>query len=74
MYLICISRSRRLYLMDLICILWLRKLEQLRKHQDIVQWIAQRQEEMHQEETRPAAVDAVVDWLRNQEPEEQANS
>ena len=49
-------------------------IEQLRKHQPIVQWLAQRQEEMHQEETRPAAVDAVVDWLRNQEPEEQANS
>ena len=49
-------------------------IEQLRKHQPIVQWLAKRQEEMHQEETRPAAVDAVVDWLRNQEPEEQANS
>jgi len=36
--------------------------------------LAQRQEEMHQEETRPAAVDAVVDWLRNQERQEQADS
>tara|TARA_Y100001968_G_scaffold279924_1_gene276136 strand:- start:197 stop:559 length:363 start_codon:yes stop_codon:yes gene_type:complete len=49
-------------------------IDQLRKHQPIVQWLAQRQEEMHQEETRPAAVDAVVDWLRNQEREEQADS
>ena len=49
-------------------------IEQLRKHQDIVQWIAQRQEEMHQEETRPAAVEAVVDWMRNQETTEQAPS
>jgi len=49
-------------------------IEQLRKYQPTVQWLAQRQEEMHQEETRPAAVEAVVEWLRKQNQEEQANS
>ena len=48
-------------------------IEQLRQHQPIVQWLAQRQEEMHSDETRPAAVEAVVDWLRNQETTEQSN-
>ncbi len=50
-----------------------KDIEQLRQHQPIVQWLAQRQEEMHQDETRPAAVEAVVDWLRNQETNNQPN-
>ena len=48
-------------------------IEQLRQHQPIVQWLAQRQEEMHSDETRPAAVEAVVDWLRNQETTDQSS-
>ena len=40
-------------------------IEQLRQHQPTVQWLAQRQEEMHSDDTRTAAVEAVVDWLRN---------
>ena len=48
-------------------------IEQLRQHQPIVQWLAQRQEEMHSDETRPAAVEAVVDWLRNQETTNQSS-
>ena len=41
-------------------------IEQLRKHQPIVQWLAQRQEEMHSDQTRAAAVEAIVEWLRTQ--------
>ncbi|HJM00012.1 MAG: DNA primase [Acidimicrobiales bacterium] len=48
-------------------------IEQLRQHQPIVQWLAQRQEEMHSDETRSAAVEAVVDWLRNQETTDQSS-
>ena len=42
-------------------------IEQLRQHQPIVQWLAQRQEEMHSDDTRTGAVEAVVEWLRSQE-------
>ena len=42
-------------------------IEQLRQHQPIVQWLTHRQEEMHSDDTRTAAVEAIVDWLRNQE-------
>ena len=43
------------------------EIEQLREHQPMVQWLAQRQEEMHSDDTRTAAVEAVVGWLRTQE-------
>ena len=43
------------------------EIEQLRQHQPIVQWLAQRQEEMHSDDTRTGAVEAVVEWLRSQE-------
>ena len=43
------------------------EIEQLREHQPMVQWLAQRQEEMHSDDTRTAAVEAVVGWLRSQE-------
>jgi DNA primase len=41
-------------------------LERLRQWGPLDQWLALRQEEMHLEESRPAAVQAVVDWLRAQ--------
>ncbi len=40
-------------------------LERLRQWGPLDQWLALRQEEMHVEETRPAAVRAVVDWVRS---------
>ena len=43
------------------------EIEQLRQHQPIVHWLAQRQEEMHSDHTRTGAVEAVVEWLRSQE-------
>ena len=43
------------------------EIEQLREHQPMVQWLAQRQEEMHSDDTRTAAVEAVVGWLRSQQ-------
>ena len=48
-------------------------IEQLRQHQPTVQWLAQRQEEMHSDDTRTAAVEAVVDWLRNLAESEQSD-
>lgn len=39
-------------------------LERLRQWGPLDQWLALRQEEMHLEESRPAAVQAVVEWLR----------
>ena len=47
-------------------------IEQLRKHQPIVQWLAQRQEEMHSDQTRAAAVEAIVEWLRTQHPNDES--
>jgi hypothetical protein len=47
-------------------------IEQLRKHQPIVQWLAQRQEEMHSDQTRTAAVEAIVEWLRTQHPNDES--
>ena len=49
-------------------------IEQLRKHQPMVQWLAQRQEEMHSEQTRTAAVEAIVDWLRTQDSNKDSTS
>ena len=49
-----------------------KDIEQLRKYQPTVQWLAQRKEEMHSDETRNAAVAAVVDWLRSQKSENSA--
>ena len=49
------------------------EIEQLADHQAIVRWVAQRQEEMHSDETRSAAVEAVVDWLRTQETADQSS-
>ena len=40
----------------------------------MVQWLAQRQEEMHSEQTRTAAVEAIVDWLRTQDPNKESTS
>ena len=41
-------------------------LERIRLCGPLDQWLALRQEEMHLEETRSAAVDALVGWLRDQ--------
>ena len=49
-----------------------KDIEQLRQYQPTVQWLAQRKEEMHSDETRNAAVAAVVDWLRSQSSENSA--
>jgi len=39
-------------------------LDRLRRWGPLDQWLALRQEEMHTEDTRAAAVSAVVEWLR----------
>jgi len=42
-------------------------LDRLRQWGPLDQWLALRQEEMHTEDTRAAAVSAVVDWLRGRD-------